>query len=625
MENTRVTLLNNKSNMANVKSIAPSKATSSDFARETIKRMAMERISPTPENYTRIYNEIAQIPARQDLESVMKQVIKQLSQHSTEGLKWQNAWHKAVSEQSAVALKALIESTIQAKIEQSKRWPDAIRDLVLQWNKNQIGITPQYKKETLERLLTSYATDNALPEKIQALTKSWANQNKTTLSDAIEVRDSGTEAASQIVAQIDLAAENIGQTNPLEARHDPFQETLRVLQDVLNQTLNYGLIPRLDGYPELKDEATEVFTHVVKAKKLKEWQVVAKELRGLLVKVEVVNHTEDDIKDSLIRLLRLLIDNISELVTDDQWLNGQIAALQTILSSPLEKNMIADAERSLKEVIIKQSSLKHSLNEAKQSFKHMITVFIDRLGDMSDSAGVYQGKIEQYATQISQTEDITQIGQIVDNLMQDTRVMQTDILRSRDALEEQRAIAVTAEVKIKELESELTQLSEKVRVDQLTGTLNRRGLDDAFAIEIARAQRGETTLSVTMLDIDNFKHLNDTYGHEAGDLALKHLASVVKETVRPTDIVARFGGEEFVILLPNTHLEDACSVIARLQRDLTKKFFLQNNERLLLTFSAGVAVFKTGEDQSHVLQRADQAMYLAKRSGKNRVMTENDL
>lgn len=600
----------------------------SDFARDTIKRMAMERIEPTPENYSRIYHQIAGTKTKQDLETLIKRVIKEIPQTSTEAVNLQNAWIKAINEHSPQALSNLIASSIQSKAEQSTLWPDAIRDLILQWSKNQTGITTQYKKDTLERLLAKFASDIDLPRKIKALSQSWAQQNSYQYESAIEV--AGMPDEIDMPTQTQVIVENnvptLIEINQAEDQSpDPFQETMHVLQDVLNQTLNYGLIPRLDGYPELKDEANEVFDHVNKAKKLKEWHVVAKELRGLLVKVEVVNHDDEEIKHSLIRLLRLLIDNISELVTDDQWLNGQIAALQTILSSPLEKTMIADAEKSLKEVIFKQSSLKLSLNEAKQSFKNMITVFIDRLSDMSESAGTYQGKIEHYAQEITATEDISKIGLIVENLMQDTRVMQTDILRSREALEEQREIAVSAEVKIKELESELTQLSEKVRVDQLTGTLNRRGLDDAFAIEIARAQRGETMLSVAMLDIDNFKNLNDTYGHEAGDMALKHLANVVKETVRPTDIVARFGGEEFVILLPETALEEAVSVISRLQRDLTKKFFLQNNERLLLTFSAGVALFQLNEDQASVLHRADQAMYVAKRSGKNRVLTENDL
>jgi len=143
--------------------------------------------------------------------------------------------------------------------------------------------------------------------------------------------------------------------------------------------------------------------------------------------------------------------------------------------------------------------------------------------------------------------------------------------------------------------------------------------------EIARAERGGGQLSVALLDIDNFKVFNDSFGHNVGDSALQHLAKVIQETVRPTDIAARFGGEEFVILLPDTDLDQAVATLVRLQRALTKQFFLGNSERLLITFSAGVSLFNKNEDQATVLNRADQAMYLAKKKGKNRVMTEVDL
>jgi diguanylate cyclase len=124
-----------------------------------------------------------------------------------------------------------------------------------------------------------------------------------------------------------------------------------------------------------------------------------------------------------------------------------------------------------------------------------------------------------------------------------------------------------------------------------------------------------------MLDIDYFKRLNDTYGHDAGDEALIHLVRVVKETLRPTDVIARFGGEEFVIILPETGVEEGMKTMTRLQRELTKKFFLHKNEKVLITFSAGIALRQPDEPVDAIIARADLALYKAKAAGRNRVFT----
>jgi len=109
-------------------------------------------------------------------------------------------------------------------------------------------------------------------------------------------------------------------------------------------------------------------------------------------------------------------------------------------------------------------------------------------------------------------------------------------------------------------------------------------------------------------------------GHAAGDEALIHLARVCRDTLRPQDTVARYGGEEFIILLPDTPLADASAALTRLQRELTKKFFLHANEKVLITFSAGVTRLSANDNQASVIKRADEAMYQAKQTGKNRVV-----
>jgi diguanylate cyclase len=127
-------------------------------------------------------------------------------------------------------------------------------------------------------------------------------------------------------------------------------------------------------------------------------------------------------------------------------------------------------------------------------------------------------------------------------------------------------------------------------------------------------------MCVALLDLDDFKRLNDTYGHLAGDNALRHLVRIVKTTLRSIDAIARFGGEEFLIVMPETSADDAAAAMVRLQRELTRHFFMHENEKMLITFSAGVALRQQHEAQEALVKRADQAMYQAKQSGKNRVV-----
>lgn len=617
-----------------------------DIARETFKQMAMRRVVPTPDNYQLIYNEIAGFPVNETFDTAFRGALKQLPNETTEQSKWLNRWEKLLKQENWSALPALLNDGMDTSVTFSKQWPDAIRELLQSWDAKQVGLDLPRKKEALEKVLINFGNDPLLAQKIQTMANSWkqygtieassktielvpdetASDNVTTqYSQYSLVEKTGVDQSFDLPVSVEPSPKPIEVTVITGYEPDQFQETFRALQDMLKQSLNHGLIPRLDGYPDLKEEAEQIFVLSEKARKLKDWQAMTKQFRAFLVRVEVIGANEDDMKQDLLRLLRLLVDNIGELVADDQWVRGQIAVVQTIISGPLDRSLIVDAERSLKEVIFKQGMLKHSLTEAKNAFKSMIATFADRLGHMSSSTGTYQEKVENYADQLAKTEDIAVINDLLENLMKDTHTMQTDIVRSREAMIKQTDEVSTAQEKIVKLQAELSQLSEKVSIDQLTGVLNRRGLDEAMQREIARAQRGGTQLCVALLDIDNFKFFNDSYGHHVGDTALQHLAKVIQQTLRPTDIAARFGGEEFVILLPDTSIDEAIEAISRLQRALTKQFFLGNNERLLITFSAGISVFKENEDQVTVLNRADQAMYLAKKSGKNRVMTEIDL
>ncbi len=397
----------------------------------------------------------------------------------------------------------------------------------------------------------------------------------------------------------------------------------KLLRDMLARTINLGLTALLQSSPDLVAEAESLAAAIKLTQTDEGYNDASLRLKQLCYQIDLRSGDQGEQQELLFRLFKLLLDNVSGLLDDDSWLRGQIEVVQDLISGPLNSRALEDATRSLKEVIYKQSQLKHSLTDAKTTVKNMMITFVDRLSTMATSTGDYHEKIGEYSEKISHANNITELNIILDEVLQETRHIQAEALSSRDKMVTARQEVDEAESRIHALEAKLQHMSELVREDQLTGSLNRRGLDDVFERETARADRRGTPLCVALLDLDDFKRLNDTLGHQAGDGALKHLVKVVKDTLRSMDVIARFGGEEFVILLPETTIEAATATMTRLQRELTRHFFMHENERVLITFSAGVALRRPNEDQNSLVSRADKAMYEAKRTGKNRVVTAN--
>ncbi len=176
------------------------------------------------------------------------------------------------------------------------------------------------------------------------------------------------------------------------------------------------------------------------------------------------------------------------------------------------------------------------------------------------------------------------------------------------------------EIKKKAEEIELQSLR-----DQLTGLYNRKAYDQKVVETLANLRRYDVPASLMFCDIDFFKKINDSFGHKVGDLALKKLASLLKEKLRVNDFISRYGGEEFAIILPHTSLKDAEKAGDGARSYIDNAMFSYKNRNIPLKISVGISVFRKDDTVESVMERADNALYLAKNSGRNTVKTEKDV
>jgi diguanylate cyclase len=195
-------------------------------------------------------------------------------------------------------------------------------------------------------------------------------------------------------------------------------------------------------------------------------------------------------------------------------------------------------------------------------------------------------------------------------------------LREQETAERLRSLVervARMELEAKSFQEHLELQRQKALVDSLTELPNRAAWHERLAIEVARWQRYGGQLLLAVIDVDLFKRINDGYGHLAGDKVLRMIASELKKRLRATDFIARFGGEEFVLLLPGTPLEGGTQLVESLREGIQACPFHFRGERVVITLSAGIAAFGEGDSAESVFERADQALYHAKDSGRNRV------
>ncbi len=539
-------------------------------AKGALRRLAQAQQEPTPENYARAYADEAGQPCAP----------------------------------SSAAAAAAAAGEIKA---QAGHWAVVLERLARNLDRGGRQWTAARRKESLKRLFDGSRSDpQRLLQRLQSLLSAWESDQA---SDPMHV------AGAELLSDTDAVPSPANGAGAAET----WPPVVLALQGTVRAALPAEVARAAELAAELGRLADAVAAEGATPERVAAIDVLCQQARRLFAQ-------RHRLLDELSGLCRELTAGLTELAEDDSWARGQCQSLQATLQDPegLSVRGLRSAGGLLADTRSHHRRVRGERQAARDALKQLIHDMLFEVGELGEQAGRFHTATAQHAQAIEHAETLEGLADVVKALLDDTRSVQSAVGLSQQRLQADRQRASELEAKVRELEGELRRLSDEVSTDALTQVANRRGLAQAFEAESARCERASASgatgagLAVGLIDIDNFKKLNDSLGHAAGDMALKTLAAEVRARLRPADHLARFGGEEFVVLLPGTPLAEAQQALTRLQRSLSEALFLHEGREVFVTFSAGVTAWRVGEPLQTALERADEALYEAKRTGKNR-------
>ena len=610
----------------------PSTPNPTQWAKQALRRLTQAKLEPTPENYARAYamesGQSAQSAAADaGMPERAQPVLQRLLQLGVGDLGERQELQRLLrSAQFDEALRRADQLLVnEGPAAQGEQLAQTVDRLVRGLERGGRQWTLARKKDGLQRVLSANRSDaGRLIKRLRQLVLSWDSEAEVGVEARSSEPDEGTP--SQFFS--DDEAVSTPETEPAALERIQLKlETPQRWADIENElhaSLAVALQPGNEA-PELVRRIEALLVELQREHRAAQEGDAGPERAEAFSRLcgqarRLLDHRRH-LSEQLGGLCRLLSASLVDLSEDDSWAQGQAIAVNDALDQGLSALAVRSVVERLGTTRERQRTLRAERSAARDALKGLIQTLLTEVGSLGAQTDRFNQHIGRYAEVIEQADSLESLAGVVREMVQESRTVQGLVqeTQARLASEHQRALDLSG--RVDQLEDELRRLSEEVQTDQLTKVANRRGLQAVFANEQSRLQREGGPLAVALLDIDNFKKLNDSLGHNAGDEALKGLAARAQATVRPGDLVARWGGEEFVLLLPRTPLDEAKQVLGRLQRALSASLFMHEGKDVFVTFSAGATLYREGEELESALQRADEALYEAKRTGKNRTCT----
>ncbi len=302
-------------------------------------------------------------------------------------------------------------------------------------------------------------------------------------------------------------------------------------------------------------------------------------------------------------------------------LDEEIATMSYTLTNSPKLLEDSDIQNKIRELIKKRVKIdKAEVKQRILSLDEILSEVSTKIVNLIDNSNISYDKVKEIKNELLSIESgKSDFESVKAKLLKIAETLEFETKQLSTIMQKEDTLIVQMQKKIKSLENALQKAKKESKLDFLTSLVSKRGLDEELNRVDKSYRRYHIEYSLVFFDIDHFKDINDTYGHEAGDLILKQLGKIFLELKRDVDIIGRYGGEEFLAILPNTPLNGALVFAQKIRKRVEEFSFVYKDEEVPVTLSAGVSNCKEFSNQKEVIEDADRMLYQAKQAGRNRV------
>lgn len=324
------------------------------------------------------------------------------------------------------------------------------------------------------------------------------------------------------------------------------------------------------------------------------------------------NSATTEFYERVSRLLIVCIEGIGKLVSEKETLYASLTNLGEVVKKAIRPKPVTGLAREIEDFFTRQNLEVSFLNTKNQTVKQIVLDLTDAIQEITATTGEFDQAMGLNIEEIQRAGDIEDILEIKDRIIDEIGKVRVSSQSIKKELDEYRRTTQS-------LSSTLEQSEAKALVDSLTNVLNRNAYNMKISQVIREFSKLGEPFCLLVVDIDHFKKFNDKYGHKVGDQVLRAVSEAVQESLRASDLVFRYGGEEFVVILNGIDMDKAFKLAEKIRRGVEKDYFVDKDQKMIVTVSIGVACVREGDTESSLFERADKALYAAKGNGRNQV------